>query len=177
MQDVIREAGLSVGAVYRYFRSKDDLVKAIAERNIGRLGAAAEAMIAEDPPLPVEEAVDRAIVLVEDVIASNHARIALQLWTESLRSPELNAFVRAAYGRLRDAFVTIVTRARDAGHAPADVDAASIGVALFSLMPGFLLQRLLTGTPSVEAMRAGARALVTTAMRAGLTESAPPTDR
>ena len=30
MQDVIAEAGLSVGAVYRYFRSKEELVAAIA---------------------------------------------------------------------------------------------------------------------------------------------------
>ena len=32
MQDVIREAGLSVGAVYRYFPSKNDLITALAER-------------------------------------------------------------------------------------------------------------------------------------------------
>ena len=31
MQDLIREAGLSVGAVYRYFKSKNEIINAIAE--------------------------------------------------------------------------------------------------------------------------------------------------
>jgi TetR/AcrR family transcriptional regulator, transcriptional repressor of aconitase len=30
MQDILREADLSAGAVYRYFRSKEELIVAIA---------------------------------------------------------------------------------------------------------------------------------------------------
>ena len=39
MQDVIREANLSVGAVYRYFPSKTDLITAIAEQVIEQIAA------------------------------------------------------------------------------------------------------------------------------------------
>ena len=34
MQDLFAEAGLSSGAVYRYFASKDDVIIAIAEENM-----------------------------------------------------------------------------------------------------------------------------------------------
>src|SRR6516165_1575697 len=34
MQDLFAEAGLSSGAVYRYFASKDDMIIAIAEENM-----------------------------------------------------------------------------------------------------------------------------------------------
>jgi TetR/AcrR family transcriptional regulator, transcriptional repressor of aconitase len=34
MQDLFAEAGLSAGAVYRYFSSKDDMVLAIAEQSM-----------------------------------------------------------------------------------------------------------------------------------------------
>ena len=35
MQDRIHEAGLSVGAVYRYFKSKDEIINAIASTVVG----------------------------------------------------------------------------------------------------------------------------------------------
>jgi TetR/AcrR family transcriptional regulator, transcriptional repressor of aconitase len=34
MQDLFAEAGLSAGAVYRYFASKEDMIIAIAEENM-----------------------------------------------------------------------------------------------------------------------------------------------
>ena len=36
MQDIVRETGLSAGAIYRYFKSKEDIVAAIAEEWVGR---------------------------------------------------------------------------------------------------------------------------------------------
>src|SRR3954451_4141063 len=37
MQDLIQEAGLSVGAVYRYFKSKDEIISAIPPPFVGAL--------------------------------------------------------------------------------------------------------------------------------------------
>jgi AcrR family transcriptional regulator len=175
MQDVIREAGLSVGAVYRYFKSKDELVRAIAERNVGQLGAALEELGRHEPPLPVGEVMERVLGLVEPLLVPQGvANIALQVWTESLRDAELSTFVRATYGRLRAAFATVVARARDAGQLPAEVDAEALGTALFSLMPGYVLQRVLTGEPSQPVMTAGVRALLTLAIPATPSLTTPP---
>jgi AcrR family transcriptional regulator len=49
LQDIFRESGLSAGAVYRYFKSKDDLVQAIAARVLGHLAAVVDTALAEDP--------------------------------------------------------------------------------------------------------------------------------
>src|ERR1700758_1168029 len=41
MQDLVREAGMSSGAVYRYFDSKDAMILAIAEENLDEIAAIA----------------------------------------------------------------------------------------------------------------------------------------
>jgi AcrR family transcriptional regulator len=173
MQDVIREAGLSVGAVYRYFKSKDELVRAIADQNVGRIGDALDELAGHQPPLPVGEVVDRTLRLVEPLLVRyGMATLALQVWAESLRDPELGDFVRANYARLRGAVITAVTRARDAGHLPAGVDPELLGTALFSLLPGYLVQRVLTGQPAPETMAAGVQMLLTTRIGAPATAGA-----
>ena len=53
MQDVLRESGLSAGAVYRYFASKEEIVAAIAGEAFGLVRAAfADAAAAVPPPTP-----------------------------------------------------------------------------------------------------------------------------
>jgi AcrR family transcriptional regulator len=163
MQDILGEAGLSIGAFYRYFKGKDDLIRAIAEHNVGRLEVAVQELGRHEPPLSLSEAMDRALDFIEPLLVRHGvANIALQVWSESLRDPELAGFVGAAYGQLRGGFVALAVRAQQAGHLPAEVDAATLGVALFGTLPGYLLQRLLTGKPDREVMRAGVRALLNT---------------
>jgi AcrR family transcriptional regulator len=163
MQDVIADAGMSVGAVYRYFKSKDELIRAIAERKVGRLGAELKKLAAHEPPLTVPEVMDRALDLVEPMLAQHGvASIALQVWAESLRDPALAEFVRGNYGQLRGGFVAAARRAREAGHLPPGTDPDTLGVALFSLLPGYVIQRVLTGEPSQATMRAGVHALLST---------------
>src|SRR5919197_5412070 len=59
MQDVFRESGLSAGAVYSYFKSKDDLVKAIATEGEMLLARFMEGILDEDPLPPLEEIAGR----------------------------------------------------------------------------------------------------------------------
>ena len=56
MSDVIRESGLSAGAVYGYFRSKDEILAAIADDALGNVDE-----IFGKPPDPYD---DRSLTLV-----------------------------------------------------------------------------------------------------------------
>jgi AcrR family transcriptional regulator len=163
MQDVIGEAGLSVGAVYRYFKSKEEIRRAIAEQNVGAMGNALDDVVRHEPPLPLTDAMARALEVIEPRLDRHgFANIALQVWAEAVRDPELNEFVTAALGRLRGGFITLAERARAAGHLPPDADPVALGTALFTLMPGYAVQRVITGAPDRASMQAAVRALLTT---------------
>src|SRR5262245_37343491 len=151
MQDVITEAGLSVGAVYRYFKSKEDLVMAIAEEVVGPVTAAFGQIVSTDPPPTLEEAMSRSLTLVEPQMrAGGIFPLAVQVWAESFRNPRLAEFVRTVYTTLRGHFVEVARRNQAAGRLPAGVDPEAVGAVLFGLVPGYGMQRVLLGEPDPE---------------------------
>jgi AcrR family transcriptional regulator len=161
MQDVIAEAGLSVGAVYRYFKSKNDLITSIAE---GVIGAAAEmfaGLATHEPPLSPAEAVEHAVDFVDRETGPDGIfRLALQVWAEAMRDPALAEFVGTKYAQMRGHFVVLARRAQEAGKLPADADPESVGAVLFGTIPGYALQRVLSDGPDKKSYLDGVRALI-----------------
>jgi AcrR family transcriptional regulator len=161
MQDVTREANLSVGAVYRYFPSKTDLITAIAEQVIEQIAAVFDEILAEEPPPPLVTALERAIDLVTVNSGPDGVLpLALQIWSEATTDPALASFVDKVYRRIREILVTLARRAIERGDLPPGTDPYEIGVVLFALMPGYALQRILTGGPEPDVFKAGLRALL-----------------
>ncbi len=162
MQDVIAEAGVSVGAVYRYFRSKNDIIAAIAD------GYAAEVKtvlgeLAAHPELSLGEVMERAVELIDaNTGPDGMMRLAVQVWAEAQRDPAVGALAAQIYGTMRGNFVELAQRAAEAGELPAEADPKAVGAALFSLVLGYALQRMLTGQPDLDTYRQGLRALLST---------------
>lgn len=161
MQDVIKEANLSVGAVYRYFPSKNDLITALAEQVIDQITAMFGELVSSDPPPSLAMAMQRATDFVTDQTGPDGTmRMALQIWSEAMYDPTLAAFVSQVYARIRMILDRFAEQAIDTGALPAGTDPQTIAVVLFSLMPGYALQRILTGGPEPEVFKAGLRALL-----------------
>jgi hypothetical protein len=87
-------------------------------------------------------------------------RLAVQVWAEALRDEAVGAVVAGVYGHLRASFVELAQRAVGTGELPPDADPEATGAALFSLVVGYGLQRLLTGRPDPAAYGRGVRALL-----------------
>jgi AcrR family transcriptional regulator len=161
MQDVKDEAGLSIGAVYRYFPSKTDLITAIAQEVIDRISSIFDQFLVQDPPPPVTVAMERGVDLITaETGPDGTLRLALQIWSEATHDSALAEFVSGVYSRIRDILVKLATRAVEHGDLPAGADPYQVGVVLFALMPGYALQRILTGSPTPETFKAGLRTLL-----------------
>ncbi len=148
MADIIAASGLSAGAVYRYFRSKDELIAAIVDRVLGEAAAHFEALLRDQVAPDPGAAVGAAVALVADVAGRGPVdvtRVAVQAWGEALRNPEVHAVVDRAYRTIRGYFVEVARRAQEAGRLPADADPLHVGATMMSSVFGFLLQRLLLG--------------------------------
>ncbi len=116
MQDVIREAGLSVGAVYRYFPSKNDIITALAEQVIGQVVTVFDELAEADPPPPLATTMQVAVDIVTSQTGPDGTlRLALQIWSEALRDPVLAEFVDKVYRRLRHTLVRIARAAQTHG--------------------------------------------------------------
>ena len=161
MQDLIREADLSVGAVYRYFKSKNDIINAIAVNVAGGLQHLLEEIAATQPPLPLSEAMSRVLDLLDGQLGPDgNFPLAVQVWAEATLDPSIGEIVRGRYTGMRSAFETIARNAVASGDLPADADPAAVATTLFGMMPGYALQRLLVGNPDKETYLAGLQALL-----------------
>ncbi|WP_213452979.1 TetR/AcrR family transcriptional regulator [Rhizomonospora bruguierae] len=161
MQDVIAEAGLSIGAVYRYFGSKQELVTAIAEDVIGGADGVLAGLAREHPDTGLAEVLEHALEFVDAESGPDGAlRVAVQVWAEAMRDESLAAFVKDVYSRFRGHFVGFARRAVASGELPPDADPEAVASVLFGLLPGYALQRILTGGPDRATFLAGVRSLI-----------------
>lgn len=159
MQDLIREADLSVGAVYRYFKSKTDIINAIAEGVAGGLAVRLQEVAARD--LPLVESMSLVLDLIEEQLGPDgNFRLALQIWAEATIDPAIGEIVRLRYEGMRSTFALFAKNAARHGELAADADVDAVSTVLFGLMPGYALQRLLVGDPDKETYLRGIRALL-----------------
>lgn len=156
MQDVFVESGLSAGAVYGHFDGKNDLVGAIIDEVLSEITAALDTLTATEPPPPLCEVLGRVFqVLDRPPHGRELARLAVQVWAEAGRSPELNARLSGYYRQMSERFTTLVQRyQRDDTLAP-DVDAHHLAQVLTALCPAFLSQRALLDDVSADTFTRG----------------------
>jgi AcrR family transcriptional regulator len=95
MADVVAASGLSTGAVYHYFPSKDQLVLAAVD---GRDGTVDGQFIKEAPG----ELIARLAEYVAPGEGAAHARFVAQIWGDAAVTPELAAVSRSAHLRLEE---------------------------------------------------------------------------
>lgn len=163
MADVIGESGLSAGAVYGYFKSKDEIITAIADRSIGTVGEVFHALLADGQaphPADVLEAALSRLLEVADTEDGDLTLIAVQAWGEAVRGGEIRDLVRPRITDLREHWVEVARRHQAAGGLQPDADPEQVGRALLGLMPGFILQRLLIGEVTPAGYAAGVRAML-----------------
>jgi AcrR family transcriptional regulator len=138
MADVIRESGLSAGAVYGYFKSKEEIVAAIAEDALGTVDELFENLLASEQPLTPLAALEATIEHVVKVAQSppgDVTRVAVQAWAEALRNDSIREVAKGKYCQLRNHFVVIARRAQADGTLDPDVDPEHVAQVMFSMIP------------------------------------------
>ncbi|MFI5982486.1 TetR/AcrR family transcriptional regulator [Streptomyces sp. NPDC051555] len=162
MDDVIAATGMSSSAVYRYFRSKDDLIDAAADEALTLVRDMFGQLLERRPtPSPAEvleamagEARDRGEGKPYDL-----TRIAIQAWGEALRSPELEERTRTFYLAVRGSLAELALRWREEGCLPSTADPEQVATILMTLMPGLLVSRHLVTPVSAEQLIGGLSSL------------------
>ncbi|GAA1912884.1 hypothetical protein GCM10009837_41940 [Streptomyces durmitorensis] len=162
MDDVIAATGMSSSAVYRYFRSKDELIDAAAEEAL-TLVRDVFGRLLERRPTPSPSQVLEAMVAEARERGEGKpydlTRIAIQAWGEALRSPELERRTRTFYLAMRDSLAELARRWRDEGRVPPTADPEQVAAVLMTLMPGLLVGRHLVAPVSAEQLIGGLSSL------------------
>ncbi|MDN5852207.1 MAG: TetR/AcrR family transcriptional regulator [Actinomycetia bacterium] len=146
MADVISASGMSAGAVYRYFKSKDELIEAIVDRVLNRTAERFGELLASGSVPEPGEAVRIGVEAIDEMASRapvEVGRLAVQAWGEALRNERVSEIVQNAYSTIRGYYAEVGRRAVDAGTIPSDADPDALASAMYSLTAGFVLQRTL----------------------------------
>ncbi|MFG1641232.1 TetR/AcrR family transcriptional regulator [Amycolatopsis sp. NPDC049252] len=150
MPDIAAEAGVSVGAPYRYFASKEAIILEIAgdafrvmfdpvEHFVDAAGdvTVADLVAAAIEPVSGDVAVDAAghAVPVDELL-----RCAVQAWGELLRHEGLRQHAEAGFEHVRGRIADALRNGRRAGSVPADLDPDRGARIVMALLHGFVLQ-------------------------------------
>lgn len=160
MQDLFAEAGLSSGAVYRYFASKDDMIIAIAEENMRDVVAMVHDVASRQPGRAVGTVLADMIMILKARDAEfGLARLAVLAWSESLRNPALADRFADLFAQIRADLTEIVRNQQRAGNLPAEVPAEAVAAVFLAIVPGSILQLATLGPAALDGIPAAAEAL------------------
>ncbi|PZT70042.1 TetR/AcrR family transcriptional regulator [Streptomyces sp. SW4] len=167
MQDVLKETGLSAGAVYRYFAGKEELIAAIVAEVLGDVRGMYERAAQETPPPTPDVLIARTLAYMKEsrpaVLDDGEwmfPRLMMQVWVETVRNPALAALLREGFGTVRAAWVKVAESYREAGMMPAGADVDALARVMIAVVQGFAVQTALFGEPAEELLREGLRALM-----------------
>jgi AcrR family transcriptional regulator len=142
MRDIFTEAGLSPGAVYHYFASKDDIIEASFifdhQRSLPVFDQAGDD---PDPLVAIEQLLDFFYAGLESAAALGANRVNIQGWSESLFNPRLLAPLRETHRDFLARFGGLVERGQAAGLINPAIDPQAAGAFILSTYLGLYLQK------------------------------------
>jgi TetR/AcrR family transcriptional regulator, transcriptional repressor of aconitase len=141
MQDVVRESGLSPGALYRYFASKEDLVAAIAHERHAAERAALDAARGADVADAVRAIAQAFLGPLARSEEREWRRVTVQLWSEALRNPAVMRVIRGGLDGPLRALTALFRRAQREERLPRDVDPSALARVAAAVFQGLVLQQ------------------------------------
>ena len=139
MDDVVRESGLSVGAIYSYFPSKEDLFLALSDDRAQHTLVYLNQVFRGDDSMDrkVREAIDYFFTLLSDELIPL-ARVNLEFISEAAKSERIQARQIARCDAIRMFVCGILNDAQQRGEVRPDADIAATAELLIALHEGIV---------------------------------------
>ncbi|MFF4309245.1 TetR/AcrR family transcriptional regulator [Streptomyces sp. 900105755] len=160
MQDLFAESGLSAGAVYRHFTSKDEMILAIAEENMRDVLDITVAVAVSRQGRSMGEVMAELLDVIRAKSAEEDvAGLAVLVWGEAMRNRSLADKLDHLMGGIRANLVTLVRENQERGGLPTGATAEGIAATMLSVLPGYILQVALLDPAVVVEVPDAVRAL------------------
>jgi AcrR family transcriptional regulator len=162
MDNIIRASGLSAGAVYSYYPSKDELILAAVTTSLSGLTSLVAPLL-QAVPAPAPATLLLQIAATIDRFTAREGydlkRVALLGWAEAQRNERLRATMRGFYLAFREQLEQALGRAAEAGHLERGMSGQDAAKALLAMIVGFVVQDALLHDVEPEELSRGLAAL------------------
>jgi AcrR family transcriptional regulator len=161
IRDICAEAGLSAGAIYTYFKSKEDIVEASFafdyQRSLPLFDNAAKA---PDSMAAIDGLIDVFFAGLQSAAEIGADRVNIQGWGEALVNPKLMTPLRETMRDFPMMLARLIRRAQKAGDINPKIDADAVGQVIVSTYLGLYLQKAFIPELNVKKYRAVVHAVL-----------------
>jgi AcrR family transcriptional regulator len=141
MRDIVQESKRSPGAIYNYFKSKEDIIEAVASERHAReratIVAARDEANAGDVFRRIREAFFSPL---KNKAERRRRRVGIQMWAEAQRDPRIHAIVRRGVDEPRRLLGSLIRSAQGRGEISRELDADALARFLMAVFHGLVLQ-------------------------------------
>ncbi len=142
MPDIAAQAGLSVGALYRHFSSKEALFLAVVGARVAVYNEAVFAAL--DRPGPPLQRLRAALHSLQRLLSGqspDDARLLLELWARAHDVPALGDWLRLARQRRIEALRRVILEGRRSGDLRPELGPSDAAAVLMAIADGLAVQR------------------------------------
>jgi TetR/AcrR family transcriptional repressor of uid operon len=141
MQDICSEVGLSPGSVYRYFRSKEDLIAALVEADRARHIARIEAVRDQEDVFAGLKAL--AIQTLDSLNDPELSLLHAEIAAEMHRNPNVKELVRNTNAAILDSLAETLRLAQQRGAIDPDLEPRATAELLVAVVDGLSMRKSL----------------------------------
>jgi AcrR family transcriptional regulator len=142
MENIIREAGLSAGAIYLYFQSKEQIIEKLADERHQREKLIIESALKQgDWNTSLRELFRSFVESLADPGVRKERRLGIHVWAEALCNPKVRTLIRRGTDQPLRLLASAVEEAQRKGQLSATVKPEQTARVLMALFHGLILQQ------------------------------------
>lgn len=143
MQDICSESELSPGAVYRYFRSKEEIIEGMGEHRQRENAERLERAMAKGTTAEVFDELLRVFFVDREMDEfRDFCALTIEFLSEAPRSERIRESQRQTNKAVRDALADLVRQSQARGDINAALDPEGVARVMVALYHGFITQKL-----------------------------------
>ena len=162
IQDICQESGLSPGAVYKYFPSKEHIIAASCrecQQDLANFITAAKAQ-GSSPLESLDFIFDHGLEMLSAEAFRDGTIMNVQVWSEAMRSEEVReALLEGTFETLVRALTELFEDAQARGEVDPELDPRGLGVTTMGMFHGLVLHKSLDSQVDISACGDAMRAL------------------
>jgi AcrR family transcriptional regulator len=144
MQDICGEAELSPGAVYRYFRSKEEIIEGMGEHRQQENTARLAQVMSKASTVEVFDELLRVFFVDRDAQEfMAYCALTIEFISEATHNERVRESLHKTTRAVRDSLTDIVSRSQDRGDVDAALDPEGVARVMIALYQGYLTQKLI----------------------------------
>ncbi len=169
MADICRQAQISPGALYGHFKSKEELIKGIVERDRSTFAEGLDTLTKSGDLMSVIDALGQHYAVNEPT----HKRIlCLEIGAESTRNEKVGETFRSIDKYVQTSFAELFSRARDKGEIKPTFDTATLAQLFMLIGDGLFWRRAIDPDFDAKAAMPAVMSLIETLLNP--TSKTPP---